>query len=88
MKRDDPSSSTAIDGGNMVVVASDRPIDPKALQQALDAESTHWTIAAGDDLTRWTGAAEVLTDDHAPVDQLLQPTRPARRWSSTEPTCR
>ncbi|AQA05460.1 spermidine synthase [Mycobacterium sp. MS1601] len=70
--------ATVIDGGNMVVVASDRPINLRALQETLDAESTHWTFATGDDLTRWIGDAEVLTDDHGPVDQLLQPRRPAR----------
>ena len=27
----------------------------------------------GDELARWVGDAQVLTDDHAPVDQLLEP---------------
>lgn len=67
-----------IDGGNMVVVASDRHLDLDAVRRALDAESTGWTVSSGDDLARWVGDAVVLRDDHAPVDQLLEPTRPAR----------
>jgi MFS family permease len=60
-------------GGNLVVLASDRPVDLRATQEALDARRTGWKIAAGDDLTSWVGDARPLTDDHAPVDQLLQP---------------
>ncbi|WP_326707050.1 fused MFS/spermidine synthase [Streptomyces cyaneofuscatus] len=60
-------------GGNMVVLASDRPFDAPAIQEALDTRETGWRIATGDTVTAWTGDAPVLTDDHAPVDQLLQP---------------
>ncbi|ANW67760.1 spermidine synthase [Mycobacterium sp. djl-10] len=67
-----------IDGGNMVVVASDHQLDLDAVQRGLDAESTGWTVSSGDELARWVGGSEVLRDDHAPVDQLLEPTRPAR----------
>ncbi|OWA17730.1 fused MFS/spermidine synthase [Streptomyces sp. CS057] len=69
----DPTASTT--GGNLVVVASDRPVDAPAIQEALDARDVGWKIATGDDLVSWTGNARVLTDDHAPVDQLLQPSR-------------
>ncbi|WP_177214101.1 fused MFS/spermidine synthase [Streptomyces radiopugnans] len=61
------------EGGNLVVLASGRPIDLRAAQEALDARRTGWKIASGDDLTSWIGDARVLTDDYAPVDQLLQP---------------
>ncbi|MFJ8187535.1 fused MFS/spermidine synthase [Streptomyces sp. NPDC096105] len=60
-------------GGNLVAVASDRPVDLAAVQQALDARRTGWKTATGDTLTAWTADAPVLTDDYAPVDQLLQP---------------
>ncbi|CAM5516173.1 Spermidine synthase OS=Streptomyces cyaneofuscatus OX=66883 GN=G3I52_10125 PE=4 SV=1 [Streptomyces cyaneofuscatus] len=60
-------------GGNMVLLASDRPFDAPAIQEALDTRETDWRIATGDTVTAWTGDATVLTDDHAPVDQLLQP---------------
>ncbi|WP_101255101.1 fused MFS/spermidine synthase [Streptomyces barkulensis] len=63
----------AADGGNLVVLASDRPVDPRATQEALDARRTGWKIATGDGLASWIGDARPLTDDHAPVDQLLQP---------------
>lgn len=64
------------EGGNLVLVASDRAVDPRAVQEALDARRTGWKVATGDDLTSWTGDAPLLTDDHAPVDQLLQPSGP------------
>ncbi|WP_238161240.1 fused MFS/spermidine synthase [Kribbella antibiotica] len=51
-------------GGNFVLVASDRPLPAI-------------TVAAGmqvqDDLTQFVASAPVLTDDFAPVDQLLTP---------------
>ncbi|OLZ64166.1 spermidine synthase [Streptomyces amritsarensis] len=61
------------EGGNLVVLASDRPVDLRATQAALDARQNGWKITGGDDLTSWIGGARLLTDDHAPVDQLLQP---------------
>lgn len=67
----DPSPT---DGGNLVVVASDRAFDTEALDAALRERDTGWssvTDTAG--LDGWLEGAEVLTDDHAPVDQLLQP---------------
>ncbi|MFE2293006.1 fused MFS/spermidine synthase [Streptomyces sp. NPDC059452] len=69
----DPAATPV--GGNLLVVASDRPFDTRAIQKALDARETGWRIATGDTVTAWTGDAPVLTDDYAPVDQLLQPHR-------------
>ncbi|MEW2067764.1 fused MFS/spermidine synthase [Streptomyces sp. NPDC007346] len=69
----DPAATPV--GGNLLVVASGRPVDAPAIQKALDARETGWRIATGDTVTAWTGDAPVLTDDHAPVDQLLQPHR-------------
>lgn len=63
-------------GGNLVVLASNRPVDLRAAQKALDARKTGWKIATGGDLTAWIGDAQPLTDDYAPVDQLLQPYSP------------
>ncbi|WP_405453584.1 fused MFS/spermidine synthase [Streptomyces erythrochromogenes] len=70
----DPTATS--EGGNLVVLASDRPVDLRATQAALDARQNGWKIAAGDDLASWIGDARLLTDDHAPVDQLLQPYGP------------
>lgn len=65
-------------GGNLVVVASDRQVDLDAVRADLTVRDTGWSVIAGDDVTAWVGDAEVLTDDQAPVDQLLQPYRSAR----------
>ncbi|MFE5393148.1 fused MFS/spermidine synthase [Streptomyces sp. NPDC056568] len=61
------------DGGNLVLLASGRPLDPRAVREALDSRRTGWRIVTGGALSAWTGDARPLTDDHAPVDQLLQP---------------
>ncbi len=58
-------------GGNLVAVAADRPVDVDALQTALTTWDTGWVVLGGDALTAWVGDAQVLTDDHAPVDQLI-----------------
>lgn len=65
------------DGGNLVVVASDRPVDVEAVQAGLDSRDTGWTVATGGEVDAWLDGAPVLTDDRAPVDQLLTPY-PAR----------
>ncbi|CAO0833186.1 hypothetical protein SMICM17S_04444 [Streptomyces microflavus] len=59
----DPAATPV--GGNLVVLASDRPFDT-AIQKALDTRETGWRIATGDTVTAWTGGVPVLTDDHAP----------------------
>ncbi len=60
---------TVLDGfaGNSIVVASDHPIDVSAL----DPEGGEFV----DDLDRYLDDALVLTDDFAPVDQLIIGTR-------------
>ena len=58
-----------------VVLASDRPVDRAALQRVLNTRNTGWTTATGNDLRLWIRDAQVLTDDYAPVDQLLDPYR-------------
>ncbi|MEU7116093.1 fused MFS/spermidine synthase [Streptomyces sp. NPDC046182] len=73
----DPTATS--EGGNLVVLASDRPVDVRATQEALDARRTGWKITTGADLTSWIGDARLLTDDYAPVDQLLQPYSPRNR---------
>ena len=61
-----------LDGGNLVAIASDAPIDAERVQRALDAEEgLGWQVIDGPDVDRWVGGADVLTDDHAPVDQLI-----------------
>jgi spermidine synthase len=61
------------DGGNLVAVASPRPLDRAALAAALLAQESTWRVAGEEDVAAFTGDAPVLTDDAAPVDQLLTP---------------
>lgn len=77
-ERGDLSTSRSPEGagGNFVAVASDRPIDPAVVQTALDARSTLWGTLSDDELSAWIGDAAILTDDFAPVDQLLSPNVP------------
>ncbi|WP_211348940.1 fused MFS/spermidine synthase [Nocardioides litoris] len=72
-----PAADPRGDGGNLVAVASGTPLDAEALAAALTERETEWGVAEGDDLDAFVGDAEVLTDDHAPVDQLLTPYRVA-----------
>jgi spermidine synthase len=60
-------------GGNLVVIASDAPLDVAAIGSRLRARGAHWDVISGSQLAAWTGDAPVLTDDYAPVDQLLTP---------------
>ena len=60
-------------GGNLVVLASDSPIDVAAWQARLDEREVAWRAIEGADLDAWVGDSPVLTDDYAPVDQLLSP---------------
>nr|WP_246283906.1 fused MFS/spermidine synthase [Nocardioides perillae] len=67
-RRDTPEA-----GGNVVAVASDAPLDTTALARRLDERGVGWDVLSGDALEAWVDGAQVLTDDHAPVDQLLTP---------------
>ncbi|KGN31511.1 spermidine synthase [Knoellia sinensis KCTC 19936] len=58
-------------GGNVVVVASDAPVDVAALGARLAERDLGWEVIEGAALDAWVGDAMVLTDDHAPVDQLV-----------------
>ena len=40
---------------------------------ALRAQDSTWQVAADDGVAAFAGDAQVLTDDAAPVDQLLTP---------------
>jgi spermidine synthase len=60
-------------GGNQVVIASDRPIDVAAVTARIAQRGGPWDVISGPALVRWIGDAPVLTDDYAPVDQLLTP---------------
>jgi MFS family permease len=58
-------------GGNAVVVASDRPIDVAALAARAAVRGEPESVLDGSAALRFAGTAPVLTDDWAPVDQLI-----------------
>jgi spermidine synthase len=60
-------------GGNLVLIASDAPVDAGAIDARLAQSGIQWDVIAAAELAKWAGAAPVLTDDYAPVDQLLTP---------------
>ncbi len=66
-------------GGNFVIVASHAPLDGETLQERIARGGTE-RVVTGAELERFVGSAPVLTDDDAPVDQLLTPLpTPAQR---------
>jgi spermidine synthase len=60
-------------GGNLVVIASNRPLDVASIAGKISERGADWEVIIGAELTAWTGDAAALTDDYAPVDQLLTP---------------
>ncbi|WP_245159967.1 fused MFS/spermidine synthase [Blastococcus sp. CT_GayMR19] len=61
------------DGGNLVAVASRSPLPVEGIAGALTGHDLAWHLAEGAELDAFIGDAAVLTDDYAPVDQLLTP---------------
>lgn len=58
-------------GGNFVVVAGHRSIDAATVADESSRLGLDVRVMQGADLDGFVGDADVLTDDHAPVDQLL-----------------
>jgi spermidine synthase len=58
-------------GGNHVLLASDTPLPLDLLSPRLRARDSDWLVAGPDRTGAFAGPARVLTDDHAPVDQLV-----------------
>ena len=61
------------DGGNAVVLASDEPLPLERLEALVEQRDPDQAVLTGDGLAAFVGGASVLTDDLAPVDQLLTP---------------
>lgn len=60
-------------GGNFILVASDQPIETEAIEAASAARGDpEAAVSDAAQLDRFVGGADVLTDEHAPVDQLLR----------------
>lgn len=58
-------------GGNFVVVAGHRPLDARQVVEENAHLGLDVAVLQGSELEEFVGEAEALTDDHAPVDQLL-----------------
>lgn len=68
-----PDAFDGGEGGNHVVVASDRPLPIDELIATNRRRAAVDEVLHGAELELFVGDADVLTDDHAPVDQLLTP---------------
>jgi spermidine synthase len=60
-------------GDNFVVYASDDPLPVEAIRREVSA-TDGWEVRSDEELLRWVGNVEVLTDAFAPVEQLLTPS--------------
>jgi hypothetical protein len=59
-------------GGNVVIVASHDSIDAEALAALAEQSADRVRIVAGSEaVQRFIGDAPFLSDDYAPVDQLI-----------------
>ncbi|WP_370325459.1 fused MFS/spermidine synthase [Euzebya sp.] len=69
-----PERISGQEGGNFVMVGSDAPIPAEDIRsRAVERGDDDVVITAPDEVAAFIDGAEVLTDDHAPVDQLLTP---------------
>jgi spermidine synthase len=59
-------------GSNFLVLASDQPLPLAQLRPLFASVAEPATVLDGPQLNAFIGDARVLTDDYAPVDQLLQ----------------
>lgn len=58
-------------GGNFVLVASQEPIDVTTIEDRIAERDGTEVGIDGNDLEAFIGEAPILTDDYAPVDQML-----------------
>jgi len=58
-------------GGNYVLVGSNRPLDIPAIESGILSRAGSEVLVTGDDLIRFIGDASPLVDDFAPVDQMI-----------------
>lgn len=69
-----PAALTDGSGGNIVVLAADRPLPRAEIEAAMAVRETPMTMQTDAELADFLGPAPlILTDDYAPVDQLLTP---------------
>lgn len=66
-----PAALAGEAGANFLIVAGQRPLPVDELREQLGRRSETVVVLDGAALEDFVGAARVLTDDYAPVDQLL-----------------
>ncbi|MEZ5225491.1 MAG: fused MFS/spermidine synthase [Acidimicrobiales bacterium] len=66
-----PTKFDADAGGNLVLVASHQPIDAAAIDVLARSRNDDDVAHVDAALDEWIGDAQILTDEFAPVDQLL-----------------
>ncbi|MEH0927823.1 fused MFS/spermidine synthase [Micromonospora sp. CPCC 205558] len=66
-----PEALAEEQGANFLIVGSDAPLPLEAVRARLAEVDPRVSLLSGAALTDFVGAAMVLTDDYAPVDQLL-----------------
>ena len=69
----DPAQLDPDGGGNFVLVASDRALPDEALEEGAVAYGDNAIVVSGAGYDELASGGPVLTDDFAPVDQLLTP---------------
>jgi len=73
-----PGTLAGEGGGNLVLVASDRALPVDALLKRAGERGEPASVVGRAAVEQFAGQAQVLTDDNAPVDQLLTPYSPPR----------
>ncbi|CAN5384651.1 hypothetical protein BH24ACT12_BH24ACT12_13950 [soil metagenome] len=68
-----PATLAGGSGGNVVLIASDTELDTEAIQAVIDRRGTGYDVLSTGQVEDFAGDAAILTDDFAPVDQLLTP---------------
>jgi spermidine synthase len=66
-----PSYLSRQTGGNFVLVASVSPLDVTGVETAVRSRGSNESGIEGAELERFIGDATLLTDDYAPVDQIV-----------------
>lgn len=66
-----PDYLTGMAGGNYILVASQGPIDVETIESSVRLRGGAEVGVTGEQLTSFIDGAGVLTDDFAPVDQML-----------------
>jgi len=66
-----PGPINAAQRGNLVLLASDAPLPVEGVRRRIAARNGNQAVITGDAVQAFIGNAEVLTDNHAPVDQLI-----------------